>query len=155
VEIEELIARECIRDLVARYNAQGDSGRIDDLMALFAEDAVVDVADGETYRGRAEIRELFEGAVEEPEDGAPVRFIRHFTATHQIDVEGPERARGRCYFVVFTERGADHWGRYIDTYVRVDGRWLFSERRAVVDARESGGWGDRAHRRLHGGGEGS
>ena len=38
VEMWEAIAREAIRDLVARYNANGDSGRFEPLMELFAED---------------------------------------------------------------------------------------------------------------------
>ena len=40
----ELIARESIRDLAARYNANGDAGRIDQVVELFAEDAVLDKA---------------------------------------------------------------------------------------------------------------
>src|SRR3954464_15685043 len=39
----ELVAREAIRDLVARYNANGDSGRIDEVIALFAPHAVLDI----------------------------------------------------------------------------------------------------------------
>ena len=39
----ELKAREQIRHLAARDNAFGDSGRFENVMALFAEDAVVEV----------------------------------------------------------------------------------------------------------------
>ena len=39
----ELIARESIRDLVARYNANGDSGRFDPMLELFAEDATMEL----------------------------------------------------------------------------------------------------------------
>ena len=45
----ELVARESIRDLVARYNANGDSGRFDQVMALFAPDAVMEI-EGEAPR---------------------------------------------------------------------------------------------------------
>ena len=34
--LDELIARESIRDLVARYNANGDSGRFDQVVELMA-----------------------------------------------------------------------------------------------------------------------
>jgi len=72
-------------------------------------------------------------------------FIRHFTATHQIDVESDSVARGRCYYVVFTDRGLDHWGRYIDEYRRIDGRWLFWHRKVTLDASTPGSWaGDSA-----------
>ena len=37
---DELRARESIRDLVARYNANGDTGRFDQVVELFAPDAV-------------------------------------------------------------------------------------------------------------------
>ena len=55
MELFELIARESIRDLVQRYNANGDSGRFDPMLELFAEDATMELPN-ETYRGRAEIR---------------------------------------------------------------------------------------------------
>ena len=143
----ECAARESIRDLVARYNANGDSGRLDAVLALFAEDATLETPQG-TCRGHAEIRALFAGAAErtrsgaKAEAGAAARFIRHFTATHQIDVASETEASGRCYYAVLTDRGLDHWGRYVDAYRRVDGRWRFAHRRVTVDAAVPGGWGD-------------
>jgi hypothetical protein len=139
VEPFELEARESIRDLVARYNANGDAGRFDAMLALFAEDATLELADG-VHRGRAAIRTVFEGAARRT--GAPGRaaFIRHFVATHQIDVLSESEARGRCYFAVLTERGLDHWGRYVDEFRRSDGLWLFQRRQVTVDAAVPGGW---------------
>ena len=135
MQIEELIAREQIRDLVARYNANGDSGRFDEMLGLFTEDAVMEVPDA-THVGLPSIRALFEGVAdrtgERPTAGA--RFIRHFTATHQIDVVSEDEALGRCYYAVLTDRGLDHWGRYLDTYRRVGDRWLFARRRVTTDA---------------------
>jgi hypothetical protein len=156
VEIWELVARESIRDLVARYNANGDLGRIDALMELFSEDATLEVIGSRLYRGLAEIRGLFEGAAAGASPGAQVddlpqtRFLRHHTATHQIDVAGRERAVGRCYFVVYTDAGPDHWGRYEDEYRLAAQCWRFQSRRVRVEARVPGGWGDRTNRRLHG-----
>ena len=46
----ELIARESVRDLVARYNANGDSGRFDPLLELFAEEAVMELPDARLRR---------------------------------------------------------------------------------------------------------
>ena len=51
------------------------------------------------------------------------------------------RAAGRCYYQVLMSHGLDHWGRYIDGYQLVDGRWLFSSRRVTMDGYVPGGWG--------------
>ena len=61
--------------------------------------------------------------------------LRHFTATLQIDVDGPDRAHSRCYFQVLMPHGLDHWGRYVDDFVRLDDAWLFNRRRVTVDGR--------------------
>ena len=137
----ELAARESIRDLVARYNANGDSGRFDAMLALFAEDATLEL-DAETLNGRPAIRAFFERVAERTGPGRTAAFVRHFTATHQIDVLSDREARGRCYYAVLTERGLDHWGRYIDEYRQLDGRWLFQRRRITLDAAVSGGWAE-------------
>ena len=55
MEIWELVARESVRDLVQRYNANGDSGRFGPLLDLFAEDASMELK-GRIYRGHGEIR---------------------------------------------------------------------------------------------------
>ena len=141
MEFWELEARESIRDLVARYNANGDSGRFDPMLELFAEDATLELA-AATHRGRPAIRAMFEGVAGKTGggDGARARFIRHFTATQQIDLESETEARSRCYYVVLTDRGVDHWGRYIDQFRRIDGRWLFWHRKVTVDAGVPDGW---------------
>ena len=135
----ELEARESIRDLVARYNANGDAGRFDPMLALFAADAALEVPE-RRIEGRAAIRAFFEGVAAGADGRRAVRLLRHHTATLQIDVDSPDEARGRCYYQVFTEQGLDHWGRYVDRYRRVDGRWLFSERRVTVDGAVPGAW---------------
>jgi ketosteroid isomerase-like protein len=147
VELAELAARESIRDLVARYNANGDSGRFDDMLALFAEDAVLELADG-VHRGRAAIRAFFEGVATRTGSGQGRRakFVRHMTATHQIDVLSEREARGRCYYAVLTDAGLDHWGRYVDEYRREGDRWLFARRKVTLDAAVPGGWGEPAPR---------
>lgn len=136
----ELAARESIRDLVARYNANGDSGRFDAMLALFTEDAVLEVPE-RSFTGRAAIRGFFESVSAGEGDRPRVRAIRHYTATLQIDLESQREARGRCYYQVLTEAGLDHWGRYVDRYRREDGRWLFAHRAVSVDGAVPGGWG--------------
>jgi ketosteroid isomerase-like protein len=143
----ELAAREAIRDLVARYNALGDAGRLDALCELFAEDGVLELDAGRAA-GRAALRALFERAAEEARAGGGLRLLRHFTATHVIDLADDGRASGRLYYQVLTERGLDHWGRYLDAYRAEGGRWRFAHRRVTVDGLVPGGWAERTQRRL-------
>ena len=139
MDLQELLAREAIRDLVARYNANGDSGRFEQVMELFTDDAFM-AADGTEYRGKGEILTLFTGASDQVKSGGPdgssgptPSYIRHFTATHQIDIVDEHSATGRAYFAVLSPVGLDHWGRYVDTYQVVDGRWLFASRIVTTD----------------------
>jgi ketosteroid isomerase-like protein len=144
MELWELVARESARDLVARYNACGDADEIEAMVALFAEDAVMEVGEWGRHEGREAIRAFFAGvrSPAEKDPAAQRRLIRHFTATHCIDVESPEHARGQCYFLVLTHSGLDHWGRYIDRYGTENGSWRFARREVVVDGVTPGGWAE-------------
>jgi hypothetical protein len=146
--LDDLLAREGIRDLVARYNSNSDTGRFEPLWELFHPDAVMELVNSMgsepvVYDGRERIKEIFTGAqgkVRQQLESAGPTYIRHFTATHQIDLVDADHATGRCYFAVIIDRGLDHWGRYIDRYVRVDGAWKFEHRRVYVDGRTEGSW---------------
>jgi 3-phenylpropionate/cinnamic acid dioxygenase small subunit len=143
VEQWEVEARESIRDLVARYNAKGDSGRFDEMLALFADDAVM-VTPSKTCTGSSEIRDFFQTVASGTDSSGAgrARFVRHFTSTHQIDLLDQYNARGRAYYLVLTERGLDHWGLYVDEYRRVGERWRFARRKATLEGAIPGGWGD-------------
>jgi uncharacterized protein (TIGR02246 family) len=147
VDALEAAAREAIRDLVARYNALGDAGRLEELAALFCEDAQLEV-EGRLHVGRTAIRALFDAAADEARAGTGIRHLRHFVSTLVIDVEGPGRARGRSYYQVLTDRGLDHWGRYRDEYRLAGGRWRFARREVSVDGLVPGGFAERARARL-------
>jgi 3-phenylpropionate/cinnamic acid dioxygenase small subunit len=153
LELWELIARESIRDLVARYNANGDSGRFEEMLKVFADDASMELvaADGTVrrYDGIKQVATIFTdtkstwdaslGSRPDRRGGsgrtAPRHHIRHFTSTHQIDLVDESHARGRCYFAVLMPHGLDHWGRYVDEYGVRDGRWVITLRRALSDGR--------------------
>jgi hypothetical protein len=150
MELWELIARESIRDLVARYNANGDSGRFPQMLEVFADDASMELvaADGtiRRYDGIDQVATIFTdtkanwdatvaGGADGASKGTSRHHIRHFTATHQIDLIDESHARGRCYFLVVMAHGIDHWGRYVDEYGVRDGRWVITSRRAFSDGR--------------------
>ena len=148
MEIAEFVARESIRDLVARYNAAGDAGDVDTVAALFAQDAVMEV-EGAVFTGREAVRDMFTGVARSTGEARLARYIRHFTATHQIDVTGTDTANGRCYYQTLTEHGLDHWGRYVDRYAVVACRWRFVHRRVTIDGLTPGGWCDRMRSGRH------
>ena len=135
MEVWEAVARESIRDLVTRYNSNGDTGRFDEVVELFAPDAVMDVASLGVRRGRDEIRTIFTGTRDSTDFGDRPVYVRHVVGTHQIDLIDEARATGRAYYFVLTAVGLDHWGRYLDEYVNVDGVWKFAKRRVTTDGR--------------------
>ena len=144
---DELLAREAIRDLVARYNSYGDAGRFEQLWPLFAHDAVMEIRNPPDapaiYEGIEQIKQIFTGAqdrVREQLDAARPAYVRHFTATHQIDLAGTDHAAGRCCFSVILPHGLDHWGRYVDRYRRIDHQWCFDRRLVLVDGRNESSW---------------
>ena len=133
LHVSDLLAREAIRDLVIRYNSYGDSGHFDRMLGLFAPDATVEV-NGVAHHGLDEIRRVFSGVPDRTSrSGHGPAFLRHCTATHQIDLVDEATATGRCYFFVLTSVGLDHWGRYLDEYRVVGGEWRFSHRRVLTD----------------------
>jgi SnoaL-like domain len=158
MEMWELVARESIRDIIARYNSNGDAARWEQLEGLFAADAVMDI-DGKIYEGRPAIMDMFRAVqVFKHEDRseagpeAPLHttmtewlsrghkpLVRHFTATTQIDVLDETSATARSYYCVLTVHGLDHWGRYVDDFTVVDGRWVFKRRQHRLDAAIEGG----------------
>lgn len=135
MELWELLARESIRDLVARYNANADSGRYVPVLELFAEDAVFESIHGDErvlYEGRAGVERMFTGVqtsfAANPAAEAMPRYMRHLVSTHQIDFVDEQHATGRAYWNVVLATGLDSWGRYFDEYEQRDGRWLFTRR---------------------------
>jgi len=142
MELWELSARESIRDIVNRYVCSVDSGRFDVTVSLFTPDAIFELRD-HSYRGIEEIRGIFtaaETSLASHQGG--LQLVRHHLTSQQIDLESTSSARSRSYFIAFVAGGLDHWGRYLDEIVEVDGRWLISRRRDIIDGSVAGAWTD-------------
>jgi uncharacterized protein (TIGR02246 family) len=140
VEIEELAAREAIRDTIARYAHAADTGTFDALADCFTEDGVLEIAGGPSIEGRAAIREYLGGVGRDLAAETTVPYVRHHVSSTLIEVTGAASAMARSYFFVITERGPDHWGRYRDMFAAIDGRWLLAHRRALTDGSTPGSW---------------
>jgi len=133
METWELVARELIRETIVRYAHLADRGRIDELVALFTEDATLEAGERPPARGRAAIRDFLVGTAERLATATARPLLRHHVSNVLVAVEEREAASAESYFLAVTERGPDHWGRYRDRLVARDGRWLFHHRRARAD----------------------
>jgi uncharacterized protein (TIGR02246 family) len=129
----EAIAREQIRDVISRYNHAGDRGDLDALVRCFREDGVLDLEGEEHLAGRAAILRRLSRVVEESASRGGRAFVRHHVSSVKIEVTGRDTATAASYFLVFTEVGLDHWGRYADRLERADGGWQLAHRKVRVD----------------------
>lgn len=136
MERTELIAREGIRDLLGRYTWAGDTGRTAEVADCFTVDGVLDLGDhGGCLEGRAAITAELESVVARVSAAAEAPGpVNHHVSSIEITMADPTSATVRSYFCVYTDAGADHWGRYRDDVVmdRIDGHWRFARRTVRV-----------------------
>ncbi|MEV5744165.1 nuclear transport factor 2 family protein [Microbispora rosea] len=137
---EQVADRLAIRELVDAYAHLADRRDAQGQAALFTDDARVAVYDGEpgttgpaqTLNGRDELAAAF-GSLRTYDK------TTHFIGQSTVTVDG-DRATGETYCLahhLWTEEGQRTLMvmsiRYHDSFVRQDGRWLFAERRLIVD----------------------
>ena len=72
--------RDAIRDLMARYALYIDAGRVDEWLALFAEDGTFDTGLGDPLVGHAALRTFAESMTP--------GTLHHMFMDHVIDVDG-------------------------------------------------------------------
>lgn len=119
--LEQLIARDQIRQLVSRYAVAVDSRDLDTLVNLFVDDVQV----GRRSFGREALRESFRASL----SAVGVTILQ--VGTHVIDLVDAEHATGIVYCSGQVQEG-DRWIHqsilYRDIYERRDGTWLFVRR---------------------------
>jgi len=156
MELWELVARESIRDRIARWNSNGDAGRMAEMVKVLAPDVEFSIRDGEVMQGRDEVLQSLLGvrdgkAPSTSSDASPAptgRYlpfgkqpsIRHYTSNPTIDFESDTRAHVRTYYAVLSSFGLDHWGRYLDEFGVVDGEWLITKRTVTTEGVDPDGW---------------
>lgn len=139
--LDDLLAREGIRQTMAAYTAAGDRVREDEFIAVFTEDAVLEsegVPERDLFRyaGREAIRQWIARWREPPQGTSRTHqasFVRHHLSTCHIERTGPDSAQARTYWVAWTDIGPDHAGYYLDTFQRDGERWLIRHRRIRRD----------------------
>ncbi len=139
--LEELLAREAIRDTMAKYNVSGDRLKVDDYAACFTEDGVIESEEAPgklifRYAGREAIRD-WQNRWRNREPGQNAvhgaSFVRHHLSTCKIDVTSEGTATVRTYWVAWTDIGPDHHGVYVDDFRKEGEDWLISRRRVRRD----------------------
>ena len=140
MELWELVARERCRDTLARYTHAGDRFRLDEYVAAFCEDGVLEVRGAAPLEGRAAILERFRGGIGKPASSREAqtaagakRIVRHNVTNVLFESVSREEAKVASYFTVFTNVGADHMGRYRDRLVPVGDEWLIAHRFVSTD----------------------
>jgi SnoaL-like protein len=134
MEMWELVARERIRDTLARYNWSGDAGRIESLAETFCADGVLEIRGLRLLRGRSEIASFLSGVTGGVADNGDVKpVVRHNLATVLFTGLTPHEAQVSSYFTVVTHIGLDHFGRYRDTLVPDGDTWLIKHRKVSTD----------------------
>jgi len=156
MELWELVARESIRDLIARWNYNGDARHMDEMVLVLAPDVEFRAVDDDVLHGRGAVLDFLTGVRDGKDAGSadprPPRndgrylpagtnpSIRHFTSNPRISFESETRAQVRTYYAVLSSFGLDHWGRYIDEFGVVDGEWLITKRVVTTDGVDPEGW---------------
>jgi ketosteroid isomerase-like protein len=135
--------RLAIRELVDAYAHCADRRDADGQKSLFTSDThFVVYMDGQgseptqVLDGREALTPVFD-------DLNRYQATMHFNGQSTVALEG-DRATGESYCIahhLFTENGQRRlmvaWLRYGDTFVKVDGAWLFARRNLYVDWTET------------------
>jgi uncharacterized protein (TIGR02246 family) len=134
--VRELVDREAIRELAARYCDCLWRNDLDGVVNLFTADGTFVVKGIEVEavsRGRAEIKKTHEKALAETTP-------RIFVHNQIVSLLGGDRATGRCYVEVRDAKTGMDWigaGDFQDEYAKVGDEWKFSARHHTLDGIDS------------------
>ena len=139
MKMSELAARvqklediEAIKKLRAKYGYAVDEKRIDDVLALFSEDAKLDFGPFDRYETPEGLKAFYGEKVP-----AMLPFSMHLVHNAIIEVEG-EKGTGVWYIKIpatFGPTGEAIWtaGKYEEEYIKVKGEWKFSFIKFIVN----------------------
>ena len=126
----QLETRFALTDLNNAFTYHLDNNQVDELVKLFAEDALYTHGNRRS-EGRKAIAELFRKRIA----GGP-RTVRHLATGLQLTIDSTTQARGHSVCMTFAEdseppiHSAEPFlvADFDDVYLLVDGRWLIRER---------------------------
>jgi ketosteroid isomerase-like protein len=136
---DQLLARVAIESLIAEFAYLIDHNETDKVADLFTADGWYGREGGARSVGREAIRKSYAGRAARGE-----RTARHIFTNLRLTVQSADAAEGVCILLLFAADGAPPLPAepmlvqdYMDTYHKVDGRWLFASRetRALFQSR--------------------
>lgn len=123
-EIQQQVAQNEIRTLVAQYAQYTDDTRLEEWTGLFVEDARME-AGGQPLEGRSALTEWITAVT------SSMR-LRHIMGAVTVTLDSATEAHGAADMVLLAAvegswiiAGAP---RYVDRYVKTDAGWRFTER---------------------------
>jgi uncharacterized protein (TIGR02246 family) len=124
--LEELVAKEAIRDLLARYPMAFDDRDWETWASLWTDD-VTWVVDGAAIEGLAAVREFMVGCL------PPEYIAKHLCGPSVIDLAPDGQSARARTDVVWIAANYDNQivARYVDDLVKRDGRWLIRRREEI------------------------
>ena len=123
-EIQQLVAQNEIRNLVAQYAQHTDDTRIQEWTELFVEDARME-ANGQPLEGRPALTEWITGVTSSMK-------LRHVMGGVTVTLDSATEAHGAADMILLAAVEGN-WilaaaPRYVDRYVKTDAGWRFAER---------------------------
>jgi hypothetical protein len=123
-EIQQLVATNEIRNLVAQYAQHTDDTRIQEWTELFVEDARME-ANGQPLEGRPALTEWITGVTSSMK-------LRHIMGGVTVTLDSATEAHGAADMILLAAVEGN-WilaaaPRYVDKYVKTDAGWRFAER---------------------------
>jgi 3-phenylpropionate/cinnamic acid dioxygenase small subunit len=121
-----------IQQLYSRYTLTMDEKRHEEWLDCFTPDGVVEGPNFGRYSGRDQLRQFLAKYRAETH----MFQMRHVISNLLVEIEG-DRATGTCYILHYrTHRGRTELiaiGRYEDQLRKLEGKWLFADRKAIWD----------------------
>lgn len=114
-----------VRNVIGIHTQAQDSGRTEDVVALYTKDGVLELPGSDPIEGQDAIRQAFTA-------WAPTKPQLHLAANTVITAWSDAEATAETD-VAFTQRGDDGWavliaGHYVDTFRREGESWLIQRR---------------------------
>lgn len=138
--MQQLLIEQACANLMSRFAVLNDQGRFGELADLFTDNATYarPIAPDALIEGKANIRATFEARPKE-------RVGRHIISNIVIDVQGPERATGSCYVLLYSgsaDKPAEKFGlqaippqllgEFHDEFVLTPAGWKFRVRKGRI-----------------------